>query len=108
MTIALRLLSESEFEATFVRPMVDVTSNAEEVVDLWAYADPALRGTFPDICSCDWAIKHIYETNNGAFQHVLIPTHISNLYLVVVVDKARRSILGHRQLDLGAKYGVSK
>lgn len=106
MTIAPRTLSEPEFEATFVPPMVDVTTSAEEVVDLWAYAEPALRQEFPEACSCDWNVKHIYETSNGAFQHVLIPTHLSNLYLVVVIDKLHQQVFGHHLLDLGAKYGV--
>ena len=108
MSVTLRSLSEEEFQATFTPPMVDVTSNAEEVVDLWGYAEPALRETYPDACSCDWNVKHIYESSDSAFQHALIPTHISNVYLVVVIDKSRRRILGHHQLDIGEKYGVKK
>ena len=108
MKIVLRTLTEEEFNATFASPMVDVTSSAEEVVDFWSYAEPALRESFPNICSCDWNVKHIYESRDGSFQHVLIPMHISNLYLVVVIDKLHRSVLGHHQLDLGAKYGVAR
>ncbi|MBT9518714.1 MAG: hypothetical protein IV112_18675 [Methyloversatilis discipulorum] len=108
MTTSPRTLSESEFGATFIPPMNDVTNNAEEVIDLWGYAEPALRQEFPEVCSCDWNVKHIYESSNGAFQHVLIPTHKSNLYLVVVIDKLLRQVLGHHMLDLGEKYGVAR
>lgn len=106
MTISPRVLSVPEFQATFVHPMVNVTCNAEEVVDLWAYAEHALRHEFPDVCSCDWTVKHIYEASNGAFQHAMIPTHLSNLYLVVVIDKLHGQVFGHLLLDLGTKYGV--
>jgi len=108
MTTTLRTLTEQEFKATFLAPMADVTATAEEVVDLWAYAEPALREAYPDVCSCDWKVKHIYESSDHAFQHVLIPTHVSNLYLVVVVDMKRKSVLGHHLLDLGALYGVPR
>jgi len=86
--------------------MVDVTATAEEIVDLWAYAEPALGAAFPDVCSCDWSVKHIYQSGDGSFQHAPIPTHISALYLVVVISKLKREVVGHHLLDLGALYGV--
>jgi hypothetical protein len=106
MSIALRSLSEQEFEATFSPPMREVTNSAEEVVSLWPYAEQALRTMFPEACSCDWRVRYVYESSNGNYQHVLIPSHISNVYAVIVINKQARTILGHHQLDLGALYGV--
>ncbi len=87
--------------------MQDVTSTAEEVVELWPYAELALRATFPASCNCDLDVGYIYEAPDGSYQHVLVPSNESNVYLVVVVDKPARSILGHYRLDLGALYGVA-
>ena len=102
----MRNLSRQEFEATFSDSMLDVTNSAEEVVDLWSYAEPALRAAFPEICSCDFDVESIYESDDGHYQHVLIPSHIDNVYLTVVIDKKKRSIIGHHRLDLNALYGL--
>ena len=101
-------LTEEEFQKTFVPPMLDCTDNAEEVVDLWNYAEPALKETWPEVCSCDFKVKHIYESNDGQWQHVFIPVHLSNVYFVVVIDKKAKHVIGHHVLNLGEKYGVGQ
>src|SRR4030095_13161733 len=102
----LHAMSEEEFKATFHGRMVDVTTKAGEVVEFWPYAERALRATFPEACSCDWKVASVYECADGTHQHVLIPSHVSNLYLVVVVDKRGKKVLGHHRLDLGVLYGL--
>ena len=86
--------------------MVDVTATAEEVVDFWPYAQEALKVAFPSACSCDWNVKHIYESPDGLSQQALIPSDVSDLYIVIVIDKEHRRILGYHKLDLGALYGL--
>lgn len=53
-------------------------------------------------------MDHIYESPKGEFQHIGIPVPKDNTYLVVIVDKPKKSIVGHFILDLGAKYSVGK
>lgn len=101
-------LNDTEFKATFCPPMKDVTSRAEEIVDLWSYADRVLEAAFRNSPDWDWQVKHIYESGDGAFQHVLVPVPGDNTYMVIVIDKALRKIKGHHQLDLGALYGIEK
>jgi len=105
MTIA-RELSKSEFNATFSEPMRDVTQAAEAIVDLWAYADPVLHALFPDAHGWQWRVTIIYESADEAHQHLLLPVPRDNTYLVVVVAKARRAIIGHHLLDLRALYAL--
>ena len=103
----LRQLTREEYEATFREPMRDVTTTADEVVELWPYAEQALRALFPHVCNCAHDVEAIYETGDSAYQHVLIPSHEQNVYLSVIVDKPQRSILGHYRLDLNALYGFA-
>lgn len=35
----MKALSQTEYQATFSPAMLDVTESAEEIVDLWGYAD---------------------------------------------------------------------
>jgi hypothetical protein len=106
MDQVLRELSREEYETSFSPPMQDVTHTAEEIVDLWPYAERALKETFSGACTCDLTVGYVYESGDGLFQHILVPSHISNVYLVVVVSKVRRAIVGHHRLDLGTLYGL--
>lgn len=102
----MRELSRSEFEATFIKPMVNVTTTAEEVVEIWPYADSAIAAAFPDVQAQHWDVGYVYESSDRKYQHVLIETHQENVYLAIVIDKADKVIIGHHKLNLGALYGI--
>lgn len=96
------LLTREEYEATFSPPMRNVTDSAEEIVDLWAYANPIIEEQYHNCTAWDWRVNHIYETGSGIYQHIGIPIPKDNMYLIVVVDKPNQQIIGHYILDLGA------
>jgi hypothetical protein len=97
-------LTQSEYEATFFPPMLDVTATAEEIVDLWAYAAEVVDNQYADAGDWDWRVMFIYESRDGRFHRLNIPVPVNNTYLSVVVDKGSREILGHHLLDLVAAH----
>ncbi len=102
-----RLLTKQEYLATCPGKMTDVTKLGDAVVDIWPYVNEAKRGL--DIS--DHAVKHelveiIYRTDDGRFDHVLIPYGVDNVFLTVVVDRLGRGVHGHYLLDLNEEYGV--
>jgi hypothetical protein len=99
-----RELSKAEYEATFTPPMLDVTSNAEEIVPLWDYLDPVIEDLYHSCTAWEWAARFIYESRDGKIQHINVPVPKDNAYLSVVVDTTRKEIIGHYLLDLGAIY----
>ena len=56
-----RELTTEEYEATFSPPMIDVTQSADEIVDLWAYADPIIDDLYHNCSAWEWRVKYIYE-----------------------------------------------
>jgi len=100
----MRLLTKEEYEATFCAPMVNVTASAEEIVDLWAYADPIIEAEYHNCTAWKWGIDHIYETPDGRYQHVGIPAPKNDTYLVIVIDKPNLRIIGHHIIDLRSMY----
>ena len=99
--IRVKELSQKEYEATFSPPMVNVTERAEEVVDLWAYADPIIDSDYHSCAAWEWKVAHIYETADGKYQHIGIPVPIDNTYLTIIADKSNKVIIGHYLLALG-------
>jgi hypothetical protein len=104
MTDSPRELTKEQYEATFSPPMLDVTNNADEVVDLWAYADLVIEQEYHGCTAWEWRVMHIHEAGDGSYQHINIPVPQNNTYLSVIVDKPNRTIVGHYILDLGALY----
>ena len=97
-----RELSEDEYLATFLPPMVDVSTTAEPIVDAWAYADPVIEAQWHSCEAWDWIVSAVWETRDGAWQHLYIPVPQDETYLLLVVDKPARRIHGHFVLDLRA------
>lgn len=103
-----RELTKAEYDATFTPPMRDVVESADELVDLWGYADPIIEELYHNCTAWDWRVKHIYQSEAGSFQHINIPVPKDDTYLVVIVDIEKREILGHYFLDLRALYPDSR
>ena len=101
-----RPLSEDEFDALFEPPMQDVTQTADAVVDLWPYVDSVKQSELGDITTHD--VSFVYRHPNGRYEHVVIDTCAEDVHLVVIVDRNRRSIVGHHLLNLRKKYGLAK
>jgi hypothetical protein len=100
-----KLLSAGEYQETLHPGMINVTESADEVIDLWAYADQVIEDVYHSCTAWTWRVAHIYETPDGRYQHIGIPVPINDTYLVVIADKHLRGTVGHFILDLAAKYG---
>ena len=105
MTHPLRELTQDQYQATFSPRMEDVTEAADEIVNVWAYADPVLQRDFPEANDWVWNVKHIYESQDHVYQHLYIPVPKSETYLIIVVSKQQREIVGHYFIDFVAFYG---
>ena len=101
------LLDEAAFHRTFISPMRDVTEHAEAAVDTWAYVSSIPAADLGALEYRDGEVEYVYRSADDRFDHVLIPTAVRNLYLVVVVARDTRTIHGHHVLDLNEKYGLT-
>jgi hypothetical protein len=99
--MGMKLLSQEEYQETLVPHMINVTESAEEIVDLWGYANPIIESQYHNCTAWEWKVHHIYETPDGKFQHIGIAVPKDDTYLVVIADKTKKLIRGHYVLSLG-------
>src|SRR5690242_17206305 len=103
--MTIRHLTGAEFRATITPPMQDVTTSGDADLDIWPYVElvpvAELEGHSID------DVKIVYRSGDGRFEHVLISTGTKNVFLVLVVDLANKSIAGHHLLDLNREYGLT-
>ena len=103
----MKQLTEKEFESTFTPPMTDITSSAEEMINIWPYVEKVLSSEYADAETDSWDVEYVYINQPESHQHILLNTEMENIFLVVVVDVTNKSIYGHHLLNLNQKYGLN-
>ncbi|WP_050025273.1 hypothetical protein [Verrucomicrobium sp. BvORR034] len=102
----MKHLTESEFRATFAGPMQRVALDTEPPVPFWDYFDAIPTDQFAGHDSSVGSVSHAWTDATGRFQHVLVDTDDKNIFMVIVLDLRKRSVFGHRLLNLNDEYGV--
>jgi hypothetical protein len=87
--------------------MQNVTELCDAILDVWPYIVEVSRG----LELSDYAFEHrlvelVYRSEDGRFDHVLIPYGVENVYLAIIVDRKGQRVHGHYLLDLNKEYGV--
>lgn len=102
-------LTEPEFKATMKQPMLNVTADPGDVIDIWPYvAEVAPEVGLPALVLKKELVELVYRSANGIHDHVLLPTEKSNKFVVIVVDRLHSSVTGHHILDLNRLYGLNE
>ena len=101
-----RRLSQAEFKATLAAPMRDVLATATSVIDIWPYVAAVPVAELSGHTVAEGLVEHVYRNPQNTFDHVLVVTNTSNVYLVVVVDLTTDTIRGHYLQDLNREYGL--
>ena len=103
----IRELSREEFLNTMGSGMMNITQDAESVVDIWEYAESLLDEKKISQYGFDnRLIEAVYSDEKRIYQHVLLFTEKSNCYIVIVINTEKRAIIGYHLLNLNEEYGI--
>jgi len=101
------ILTEKEFKETMMDKMVDVTSTAEPIVDIWPYVQQLTRDKeVSNYVYDNQLVEMVSRNDKGTFDHVLLPTDDKNIFVVIIVDLRNEKVKGHFRLDLNKEYGL--
>jgi hypothetical protein len=101
-----RYLDPHQVLATIVRPLRKLSAVERHAVEVWPYVDAIpydeLRGYSIDGID----VECVFRGADDRYDHVLIPTHSWNTYLVIVVDRGDNAIVGHHVLYRNDLYDL--
>lgn len=102
-------LTEKAFQATFGDGMTDITQmEIEDPVYIWDYIQLlADKGIIEETIVADENVDKVYRNNENTFDHIIIPTEKRNVLLTIVIDLKKKSIFGHKILNLNSLYGTT-
>jgi len=99
-------MSAEAFNETFQAPMQDVTTTAEQIMDIWPYVDAIPLADLKGVELAD--VTYVYLNPNGRYEHVLIATEDKDVFIVLVIDVERVKIQGYHLLNLVELYGLAE
>ncbi len=100
-------LDYEQYQAFFEPPMLDVSQNAEPVLDIWLYVEAVPEADLEGFVLSDGLVKYVYQHPSGEFLHVSVSTDDDNAFLVIVIDLFETKIIGHFLLNLVQLYGLN-
>ena len=105
--MSTRRLTDTEYRQTLSDPVEDATQTASALVDIWPYVEAVPAADLEGHTLYNRFVEYVYRSADARFDHVLVMTRTSNVYLVVVVDRTHSTVYGHRLLDLNREYGLT-
>ena len=89
--------------------MSNVTQQPGDCIDIWPYVRMVQQSVeLPQRVIDGQFVEYVYRSQFNHYDHVLVPAGRYNVFLVIVVDRLRGSVYGHRILDLNAEYGLTE
>ena len=85
--------------------MQDVTTTAEQILDIWPYVDTIPVADLEGFELAD--VAYVYLSPDRGYEHVLIATEDKNVFFVIVIDVKQVKIHGYHLLDLVELYGLA-
>ncbi|BHH82774.1 hypothetical protein [Desulforhopalus sp. 52FAK] len=105
MKYQVKRLTGKEFDSTFSSPMKQLEQDEAPLIEFWSYFDSIPDDHFENHDCSEGAVDIVYVDSSGRYEHVLVNSENKNVFMVIVLDKPNKTILGHKLLDLNEKYG---
>jgi len=102
----MKRLTEAEFLATCSDPMRLLPLDASPPFEFWDYFDSIPSSDFEGHDCSAHAVTYVWEDSTARFQFVHVNSEDQNVFMVLVLDIAGGTVLGHRLLDLNREYGL--
>jgi hypothetical protein len=108
-------LTEDEYKATMDRRPIAVDPGEAPPFDFWPYFSTIPPADFGGHDFSAGAVPYAWRMPDSGFQHVLVGSQTPNVFLVLVLNVAGRSVAGHHLLsvaghhllDLNQLYGLA-
>jgi hypothetical protein len=87
--------------------MFDVSETAEPIVDIWPLlAELVVQGVIDKFVIEKELVEKVYRSEDGKFDHVIIPTENSYTPLILVINIEQSEPVGYYLLNLKDKYSL--
>ncbi|WP_243412090.1 MULTISPECIES: hypothetical protein [unclassified Flavobacterium] len=101
------MLTKEKYNSTMTGKMEEITPAEVIIFNIWPYVDKlkSIKILSKKIKEQELIYK-IYHNSTGEFEHILLSTEKDNNFVVIVVDRSKKKIMGYFLLDLNGEYNL--
>ncbi|MDO6429655.1 ankyrin repeat domain-containing protein [Flavitalea sp. BT771] len=100
--------SQARYLSTMISPMTNVTETADPSVNIWPAVHMLVNtNLIPSLVVEKQLIEAVYRNKTGTYDHVLLPTSQSKIFLCIIVNNNQKEIEGFYVLDLSKEYSLA-
>jgi serine/threonine-protein kinase RIO1 len=102
-----KLLSEKKYNSTMIGKLEEIATAEVPYFNIWPYvsilkADKILSKKIKE----KELVYKVYRNSTSEFEHILLFTEKENRFVVIVVDRNKKKIIGYSILDLKGEYDL--
>lgn len=95
-----RLLTRQEYLGYFAKPMTELDPKEYDASTAWLYVSNVPRRDIQEFEIVQGHIPFIYKSGDDKYDHIHVSTKTANVFLVVLYDRKKSTIIGHHLLNL--------
>ena len=100
-------LSKEQDQATFDQSRQRVIDEPA-FFDYWPYFASIPDADFEGHDRSARVVENVWRMMSGKYEHVLVNSENSNIFMVLVLDREKDQVHGHRFLNLEQEYGLDE
>ena len=101
------LLSKEQYLATFDQSRQRV-AHGSFALDFWPYFASIPAADFEGHDCSARVVENVWRMMSGKFEHILVNSENSNIFMVLVLDRQLDLVHGHRLLNMEREYGLDE
>ncbi|MDD5260338.1 MAG: hypothetical protein PHD76_00675 [Methylacidiphilales bacterium] len=103
----MSLLNEIDYRRTFLEPMIRIEGGENPSFDFWPYVEGIPKEDYGGYDCSDGSVNFVWRSSDARYEHVLINTkEDKDVFMVIILDRSKKTVVGHRLLDLKMEYGL--
>jgi hypothetical protein len=104
---APKLLVKEEYNSTMIGKMNEMALSEVILFNIWPYVDTLkFKKIVTKKIKEQELIYKIYRNSTQEFEHILLASEKENNFVVLVLDRYKKKIMGYFLLDFNGEYGL--
>lgn len=103
-----KLLEKEKYNSTITEKMLEIKTPDTAMYNIWPYVSRLKTAKILSHKVKERELVYkVYRNSTEEFEHVLLSTEKENNFIVIVIDKIKKKIVGYSLLEPNGEYGLA-
>jgi serine/threonine-protein kinase RIO1 len=102
-----KLLSEKKYNSTMIAKLEEIAIAEMPYFNIWPYVSKLKSAKIISKKIKDYELVHkVYRSSTGEFEHIFLSSAKENRFVVIIIDRNKKKVMGYYFLDLKGEYNL--